>query len=427
MSMPPTIIAKPRATTKPANIISPRITRTLRAVITITQCITLPKLPRPTSSTTANPPKPPTAKRRVSPILSGAARSLVNLCAPPQKKVLPLRTPRGSVLDSWFFSPATNEFRVTLSLRPTRSTIFMSSDCFLHPPPTTHPLSPNFHFLFSIFRFPRDAIVLVLLVCLSTPAQSPIIQTHLGPIQGALEGKILSFKGIPYASPPVGLFRWREPQLAQPWQSPRPTTQFGNACMQTPGLSEANGGNPGPISEDCLYLNVWTPRAESSAKLPVLVWIHGGAFVFGSGSLDIYNGAPLAAKGIVVVTINYRLGALGFFAHPALEKESSTAAPINNFALLDQIAALQWVQRNIAQFGGNASNVTIVGQSAGAKSVLALFASPLARGLFHKGVALSSYGLPDATRTRAATVAGNIADALGLPGVSSATLAMIPA
>lgn len=177
----------------------------------------------------------------------------------------------------------------------------------------------------------------------------------------------------------------------------------------SPSTTEATRG---PSSEDCLYVNIWTPNLNRSAKQPVMVWIHGGAFIFGSGSLPLYSGAPLASKGAVVVTFNYRLGQLGFFSHPALQKENP-GGPVN-FGLLDQIAALKWVQQNIAQFGGDAGNVTIMGQSAGGKSVLALFASPIARGLFHKGIAQSSYVVPDATRAKAIEVGVKVADNLGL-------------
>lgn len=148
-----------------------------------------------------------------------------------------------------------------------------------------------------------------------------------------------------------------------------------------------------------------------------MVWIHGGAYLFGAGGLPLYNGGPLASKGAVFVSMNYRLGALGFFAHPALEKENP-GGPVN-FGLLDQIAALQWIRQNIAQFGGDPDNVTILGQSAGAKSVLALFASPLARGLFHKGIAMSSYSIPDATRAKAIEIGVRVANELGLPGATA--------
>lgn len=256
---------------------------------------------------------------------------------------------------------------------------------------------------------------------------APLVQTQSGRVQGVAERGVVAFKGIPYAAPPVGDLRWRAPKAAASWQDARKADAFGNACIQTPGVSEANGGYPGSLSEDCLYLNVWTPKPGAPAKLPVMVWIHGGAYVFGSGGVNVYNGAPLASKGAVVVTINYRLAQLGFFAHPALEKENP-GGPVN-FGLLDQIAALQWVQQNIAQFGGDPGNVTIFGQSAGAKSVLALFASPLAKGLFHKGIALSSYAVPDAPRAKALDVGAKVAVALGLDGasVTAAQLRAVPA
>ena len=273
------------------------------------------------------------------------------------------------------------------------------------------------------------AAVLVLAASSAGHAQSaaPVVKARGGELQGVLEHGVAAFKGIPYAAAPIGALRWRQPRPAASWQGVRQAGSYGNACIQDPQLSIENGGDPGPVSEDCLYLNVWTPKPNPGAKLPVMVWIHGGAYIFGSSSLALYNGAPLAAKGAVVVTLNYRLGQLGFFAHPALEKEAPGGAM--NFGLLDQIAALRWVKENIARFGGDPGNVTIMGQSAGGKSVLALFASPLARGLFHKGIAQSSYVMPDATRTKALEVGSKVADAIGLAGANatSAQLRAVPA
>lgn len=246
---------------------------------------------------------------------------------------------------------------------------------------------------------------------------APIVQTQAGSVQGVTERAVLAFKGIPYAAPPVGELRWRAPKAAAAWKDVRKADEFGRGCIATPGVPAEFGGDTGPHGEDCLYLNVWTPKADPAARLPVMVWIHGGAYLFGSGAVSIYNGEPLANKGAVVVTINYRLMQLGFFAHPALEKE--TPGGPANFGLLDQIAALRWVQQNIGRFGGDPGNVTIFGQSAGAKSVLALFASPLAKGLFHKGIALSSYGVPDAQRAKALEVGAKVAVALGLDGVNA--------
>lgn len=230
-----------------------------------------------------------------------------------------------------------------------------------------------------------------------------IVRTDKGPVRGVKdENDIYAFRGIPYAKPPVGNLRWREPKEADFWQDP-PEAKRGDSCFQNWQLCALiGGGDPRPLSEDCLYLNVWTPRLGIPESLPVMVWIHGGGYVIGAGDLPPYVGTLLAKRQVVVVNINYRLGHLGFFAHPALdaEAERERRKMVNNFALLDQIAALEWVQRNIGLFGGNKNNVTIFGQSAGGRSVLSLFASPRAkdRGLFHKGVAQSVYGLPDISR-----------------------------
>jgi para-nitrobenzyl esterase len=283
-------------------------------------------------------------------------------------------------------------------------------------------------------RRPAIAAILTTLVLLSlVPAAraqaqgGTVVRTQSGDVGGLVERGVLAYKGIPYAAPPVGDLRWLEPRPATAWQGVRKADAYGRGCIATPGIPEDFGGDPGPHSEDCLYLNVWTPKADAAAKLPVLVWIHGGAYLFGSGAVNIYNGAPLASKGAVVVTMNYRLAQLGFFAHPSLEKENPKG-PVN-FGLLDQIAALEWVQRNIAGFGGDPGNVTLLGQSAGGKSVLALFAAPLARGLFHKGVALSSYIVPDAPRAKAVEVGTKVAVALGLRGAdaTAADLRAVPA
>jgi para-nitrobenzyl esterase len=276
-------------------------------------------------------------------------------------------------------------------------------------------------------RWILSAAVLTWGFITSAQAEPVTVKTRLGEVRGTAENGVASFKGIPYAAPPVGNLRWREPRPAAAWTGARQADAYSAACIQVPGLSAENGGDPGRLSEDCLYLNVWTPRAERSAKLPVIVWIHGGGYVFGAGGLPVYNGRPMAQKGAVFVSINYRLAQLGFFAHPALERESPGG--VTNFGLLDQIAALKWVQANIAAFGGDSGNVTIMGQSAGGKSVLALYASPLARGLFHKGVAMSSYIVPDAAREKALEVGAKVADALGLQGAkaTAAELRAVPA
>ena len=225
----------------------------------------------------------------------------------------------------------------------------------------------------------------------------------------------------------LAIWRWRAPKTPAAWTGVRSGNVFGSGCIALPGVPSEAGGDPGQHSEDCLYLNVWTPKPESSVRLPVMVWVHGGAYVFGSGGVDLYNGAPLASKGAVVVTINYRLMQLGFFAHPALEAENP-GGPVN-FGVLDQIEALRWVKRNIAAFGGDPRNVTIMGQSAGAKSVLALMTSPLARGLFHKAIAESFYILPEAKRAKAVEAGVKTAEAVGLDGAkaTAADLRAVPA
>jgi para-nitrobenzyl esterase len=194
------------------------------------------------------------------------------------------------------------------------------------------------------------------------------------------------YKGIPYAAPPVGDLRWRAPKPPGKWEGVRKADQFGATCMQTPYPEGSPYRTaPEPVSEDCLYLNVWSSAKTVRENRPVMVWIHGGAFTRGSGSTSIYDGEMLAQKGVVVVTINYRLGVFGFFAHPELTKESDRNSS-GNYGILDQIAALEWVQRNITAFGGDPKRVTIFGESAGSWAVNALVASPLAKGLFQRAI-----------------------------------------
>ena len=283
-----------------------------------------------------------------------------------------------------------------------------------------------------IARFMRLGMLLcALLSTLPSPfahatEDAPRAATANGPLEGVRSDGLEVFRGIPFAAPPVGNLRWRAPQPVPPWRGVRSAAAFGSACPQKAGLSLEGGGDPGPLSEDCLYLNVWTPRAAPGstpgAKLPVMVWLHGGALIFGAGSLKLYDGAALARQGVVVVTVNYRLGPLGYFVHPALER-ASPGGPAN-FGLLDQMAALRWVQRNIDAFGGDANQVTLFGQSAGAQSVLALMASPLSRGLFQRAVAQSPYGNPSHSRAQARQTGVRVATALGLPG-ERATLAQL--
>lgn len=210
--------------------------------------------------------------------------------------------------------------------------------------------------------------------------------------QGQLSGvpgstpDVRVYKGIPFAAPPVGDLRWRAPKPAADWPGVRKADQFSATCMQTPyPEGSLYRSEPQPVSEDCLYLNIWTAAKSASDKRPVMVWIHGGAFTRGSGSLPTYDGENLAKKGVVVVTVNYRLGAFGFFAHPELTQESEHHSS-GDYGILDEIAALQWVQKNIAGFGGDAKRVTIFGESAGSWAVNVLVASPLAKGLFQRAI-----------------------------------------
>jgi para-nitrobenzyl esterase len=236
------------------------------------------------------------------------------------------------------------------------------------------------------------------------------IDTALGRLAGQRKRGLFQFKGIPYAKPPVGALRWRMPQAIEPWIGVRDATRFGSISPQAPTQIETlMGGTIGEQSEDCLYLNVWTPGCDG-AKRPVMVWIHGGAFVIGAGSQGIYNGRHLAACDVVVVTINYRLGAFGFLA---LSEATDGRAPGSGTeGLADQILALHWVKQNIAAFGGDANNVTIFGESAGAMSVSALLTSPAARGLFHKAIAESGAAHIGHDRERASRAARVLLDQL---------------
>jgi len=233
------------------------------------------------------------------------------------------------------------------------------------------------------------ALALLADASLASAQTAPVVTAPAGAVRGAADGDIASFKGIPYAAPPVAEMRWRPPAPAAHWDGVRDATRFGAACIQpTAHVQSIYSSNLGRTSEDCLTLNVWTPSTTGNA--PVMVWIHGGALVAGSSKETLYDGARLAREGVVVVSINYRLGVLGWLAHPELSAESP-AGISGNYGLMDQIAALEWVKRNIESFGGDPDNVAIAGESAGGLSVLYLMSSPLARGLFDRAVAQSAY------------------------------------
>lgn len=225
------------------------------------------------------------------------------------------------------------------------------------------------------------------------PKSLTVVQTEGGIVSGLLEDSVYVFRGIPYAAPPVGELRWKEPQPVKPWKDILACRTFGASPVQSepkPFMmwTEEFIAPPQPLSEDCLNLNIWTGAKTANDKLPVLVWIYGGGFVSGSGACAIYDGKALAKQGIVYVTINYRVGVFGFMAHPDLTAESSHKSS-GNYGLMDQIAALRWVKNNIAAFGGDPEKVTIAGQSAGSMSVRSLVASPLTKGLFRGAIAQS--------------------------------------
>jgi para-nitrobenzyl esterase len=238
-------------------------------------------------------------------------------------------------------------------------------------------------------------------VAIADEAHDPVVQTDNGTLRGYLAGQIAVFKGIPFAQPPVGPLRWKEPQPSRAWVGVRDAQHASSSCVQDPaGLDpflsnlaahygvDFQRSAPVKNSEDCLYLNIWTPRLSEQALLPVMFWIHGGSNLKGSGTQTMYDGAALASKGVLVVTVNYRLGIFGFFSNPDLVAESPHHSA-GNYALLDQMAALKWVKANIGRFGGDPDNVTVFGESAGSVDAMLLMTSPSARGFFRRVIAES--------------------------------------
>ncbi|WP_100610562.1 carboxylesterase/lipase family protein [Confluentibacter lentus] len=225
------------------------------------------------------------------------------------------------------------------------------------------------------------AICMTFAIISCSKAEPGQVKTEDGWVQGTVKDSLTIFKGIPFAAPPIGDLRWKAPQPVEKWEGIKQTTEFAPGPMQ--------GGNPpSGKSEDCLYLNIWTPAQKADEKIPVLVWIYGGGFGAGATSETVYNGEKLAKKGVVLVSIAYRVGILGFMAHPELSAENPNKVS-GNYGLLDMIAGLEWIQKNIAAFGGDPNKVTIFGESAGGIAVSMLSASPLAKGLFHGAISQS--------------------------------------
>jgi para-nitrobenzyl esterase len=265
--------------------------------------------------------------------------------------------------------------------------------------------------------------------------RSAVVKLDSGEVRGVVSGGLTIVKGMPYAAPPVGKLRWRAPQPVQPWKGERSAAEYGHDCMQLPFPNDAAPLRTQP-SEDCLYINVWAPGKRGAKPLPVMFWIYGGGFVNGGSSPAPYDGSHFAEKGVVFVSFNYRLGRFGFFAFPALLKEGG---PVGNYALMDQIAALKWVQRNIAAFGGDPHEVTIFGESAGGRSVNVLVTSPAAKGLFVRAMVESGGGrdnlFPPAPldhsgtdgRPSAVQTGINFAHSMGIDGTGAKALAKLRA
>jgi len=273
---------------------------------------------------------------------------------------------------------------------------------------------------------PITAMAVLGLLCGTAATAAPkapatLARTEAGQVRGAVEKGVISWKGIPFAAPPVGDLRWRAPQPAARWAGVKQTTAYGHDCMQKPF-----GGDAAPLgtppAEDCLYLNVWKPAgaaAGAKGKLPVMVWIYGGGFINGGASPPTYSGAQMAGKGVMFVSFNYRVGRFGAFAHPAVTAAAEDGMHTGDFGYLDELAAMKWVQRNIAGFGGDPANVTVIGESAGGGSVHMLMTSPLSKGLFKRAIIMSGGDgrmMADVTPAAAAKTAVAFGESKGVAG-----------
>jgi para-nitrobenzyl esterase len=287
----------------------------------------------------------------------------------------------------------------------------------------------------AVKRLAAAACFFLSMTTLSAAAEPPVTVSS-GALQGTVSGAVESFKAIPYAAPPVGALRWEPPQPVARWDGVRAATKFAPDCMQQPFPFD-QATSTGGFSEDCLYLNVWRPAGGGGQKLPVMVWIHGGGFVNGGSSPAIYDGSAFARKGVILVSLNYRLGRFGFFGFPALTAEHPDGL-LGNYGYMDQIAALKWVQANIAAFGGDPANVTVFGESAGGGSVHMLLTSPAAAGLFAKAIVESGGGRGNLMGPRqlhgdlpgmpsAETIGVNFAQANGINGTDASALAALRA
>ncbi len=266
------------------------------------------------------------------------------------------------------------------------------------------------------------AVLVLGMSLLLSPATSdpPVVEVAQGRLAGALSEGVASFKNVPYAAAPIGALRWRPPVPAAAWSGIRQADRVGAICIQPPANGDPGVG-PLPMSEDCLTLNVWAE--EGARNRPVMVWIHGGGYNNGSGTAFLYDGTNLARRGVVVVTINYRLGRLGFFDHPALAQERAAGEPAGNYGVMDQIAALTWIRDNIAAFGGDPERVTVFGESAGGVAVTQLMIAPAARGLFHGAIVQSGLGRQRSARLAEDRPDRPSAQSLGIAFAHSAGLA----